>query len=417
MKNFLAGFPPYQALFKEMKEYDIPLYREANAHIHTPYSFSAFPDIYTLFTMAVNEKIAALGINDFYVTDGYGSFYSGCMKNRIFPLFNIEFIGLMKEEQRKGIRINDPNNPGRIYFCGKGLDFPFHTGWIGKMQLRRVIRESQNQVKAMIDKLNGLLEKENPSMKLTYDFIRKKYAHELVRERHIAKALRIMAAGNYPSPEDQLRFLEKLYDGKKSRTGISDPSALENEIRANLLKSGGAAFVEEDERSFMELRKIIKIITKAGGIPCYPVLLDDPSGKFTEFESDYEKLHGSLRKMGISCIELIPGRNEIGVLRSFTEFFHSMGFIITFGTEHNTPGMIPLTVTARGSQQLDESLKRIAWEGVCVIAAHQYLRADGRQGYVLPDGSPSIDQKNELINLGELVIEYFINKYRHESGD
>ena len=29
------------------------------------------------------------------------------------------------------------------------------------------------------------------------------------------------------------------------------------------LKSGGAAFVEEDENSFLELKKIIKIIIKA----------------------------------------------------------------------------------------------------------------------------------------------------------
>ena len=91
-------------------------------------------------------------------------------------------------------------------------------------------------------------------------------------------------------------------------------------------------------------------------------------------------------------------------------FFTAKGFIITFGTEHNTPEMIPLTVTARGSVPLDESLKKIAWEGACVIAAHQYLRADGRQGYVLPDGTHSNNQKQELIKLGQLVIEYFLNK-------
>jgi hypothetical protein len=63
---------------------------------------------------------------------------------------------------------------------------------------------------------------------------------------------------------------------------------------------------------------------------------------------------------------------------------------------------------------LDESLKKIAWQGTCVIAAHQYLRADGRQGYVLPDGTHSIEQMRDLKNLGQLVIEYFINKYYYE---
>jgi bacillopeptidase F (M6 metalloprotease family) len=77
--------------------------------------------------------------------------------------------------------------------------------------------------------------------------------------------------------------------------------------------------------------------------------------------------------------------------------------------------MMPLTVTTRGSVPLDDSLKKIAYEGACVIAAHQYLRADGRQGYVLPDGTHSVKQTRELINLGQLVIEYFLNKYENEA--
>ena len=298
-----------------------PDIREANGHIHTPYSFSAFSDLDSIFRMAVEEKIAVLGINDFYVTDGYESFHKGCIENRIFPLFNIEFIGLLKEEQRKGIRINDPNNPGRIYFSGKGLDFPFHTGFMLRKQLKSVIRESQVQIKAMISKLNLLIEPINPSLKFSYENIKKEFAHDLVRERHIAKALRTMAIREFPTPEEQLHFIETLYGGKKSKTGLSNSAALENEIRSNLLKSGGAAFVEEDEKSFLELKKIIRIIIKAGGIPCYPVLLDDPSGKFTEFESDPEKLYQSLKDLGIECIELIPGRNDLYYSKEFCRIF------------------------------------------------------------------------------------------------
>lgn len=410
MKNFLSGFPTFDKLKKEAQGLTFPLYREANGHIHTPFSFSAFADMQTIFRMATEEKIALLGINDFYVSDGYDEFHKGCIENRIFPLFNIEFIGLLKDEQQNGIRINDPNNPGRIYFSGKGLDYPFHSGWLQKRKLKKVIKESQLQIKAMIVKLNQLIQEGNPTLSLSYEAVKKRYAHDLVRERHLAKAIRNLALENFDSPDDQLHFLETLYGGRKSKTGLSNPAALENEIRSNLLKSGGAAFVEEDEKSFLELKKIIKIIVAAGGIPCYPVLLDDPSGKCTEFENDYEKLLASLNKLGIECIELIPGRNDHTILKNFVEFFHNKGFIITFGTEHNTPEMIPLTITARGSVPLDESLKRIAWEGACVIAAHQYLRADGRQGYVLPDGTHSNDQKHELIRLGQLVIEYFLNK-------
>jgi hypothetical protein len=409
MKNFLSGFPSYDILKKKMQGHSPPVFREVNGHIHTPYSFSAFSNMESVFKMARDENIAVLGINDFYVTDGYDEFHKGCIENKIFPLFNIEFIGLLKNEQKKGIRINDPNNPGRIYFTGKGLDYPFRSGWKQKRQLKKVIHGSQVQIKEMIFSLNELIRSVNPLLSLSYEIIKKKYAHDLVRERHIAKALRIETAQYFSTPQDQIDFLEKLYGGKKSKTVPGNNAALENEIRSNLLKSGGAAFVEEDENSFLELKKIIKLIIKAGGIPCYPVLLDDPSGKCTEFESDTEKLYISLKNLGIECIELIPGRNDLQILRNFVEFFHKKGFIIIFGTEHNTPEMVPLTVTARGSQPLDESLKKIAWEGACVIAAHQYLRAEGRQGYVLPDGTHSVKQMNQLIYLGELIIEYFLN--------
>jgi hypothetical protein len=408
-KHFLSNFPAPEELRKILTKNNLPEFREANGHIHTPYSFSAFSDMETIFSMAKNEKISALGINDFFVTDGYKAFYNGSLNNRIFPLFNLEFIGLLKVEQKKGIRINDPNNPGRIYFSGKGLDYPFSPGLFNRIRINAVIRESQTQMKAMISKLNKIIEPINPFIVLSYDAIKKQYAYDLVRERHLAKAFRNAAEEHYPDPDKRLLFIESVYGGKKSKAGITNIAAMENEIRSNLLKSGGAAFVEENEDSFLELDKIIKIIIKAGGIPCYPVLLDDTSGNYTEFERDRDNLHRALSALKIGCIELIPGRNDLTVLRDFVWFFHERDYLISFGTEHNTPEMIPLSVSARGSEMIDDELKQISWESVCVIAAHQYLRAQGMQGYILPDGTPSARQKRELTFLGRLVIEYFLS--------
>jgi len=413
MSNFLSDFPDKEELEMRLRQLPFPRYREVNGHIHTPYSFSAFPDMDTIFTMALKENIAVLGINDFFVTDGYESFRERSLQNNVFPLFNIEFIGLMKKEQRRNIRINDPNNPGRIYFCGKGLDYPFHTDWWYKKQLDRVLSESQNQIKAMISRLNTLIEPINPSLSLTYDKIKKDYAHDLVRERHLAKAVRLLATEEYR--DDPLQFIESLYGSKKSGAGFSNPAALENEIRSNLLKSGGAAFVEEDERSFLPLKKIIQIILNAGGIPCYPVLLDDPSGNFTEFERDPEELYASLTSLGTGCIELIPGRNDKGILKSFVEFFHSKGFLVIFGTEHNTPEMTPLAVFARGPESLDDHLKSVSWEAACVIAAHQYLKARNEEGYISAFGIPKTGERKEFAKLGQLVIEYFLKIKPHES--
>ncbi len=410
MKNLLSGFPSPEILKNEMRGVSLPDYREVNGHIHTPYSFSAFSDLETVFELANNENIKLLGINDFYVTDGYTPFYNGCLQNNIFPLFNIEFIGLMKEEQQKGIRINDPNNPGRIYFTGKGFDFPFHLGWLKKRELNRVIRENQKQIEAMVFKVNSIINNINPSLSLTYNEIKQKFARNQVRERHIAKALRYIALENYSTGAEQIDFLEAIYGGKKPKTELTDAVALENEIRSNLLKVGGAAFVEEDEKSFLDIKSLIDIIISAGGIPCYPVLLDDPKGNYTEFEKDPEKLYSYLTSLGIGCIELIPGRNDFSVFKEFLMFFDKKGFLITLGTEHNTPEMIPLTVKTRGGKPLDEEMKMISWQGSCAIAAHQYLRAQKKPGLIDRNGKIRINEKNEFAELGQLVIEYYLNK-------
>ncbi len=411
-KYFLTNFPSPDELVREFPGNNFPDFREVNGHIHTPYSFSAFPDMDSIFSRAADEEIAVLGINDFFVADGYDSFCQGSVVNRIFPLFNIEFIGLMKEEQKKGIRVNDPNNPGRIYFCGKGLDYPFNPGFFNRLRLNSVKRESQNQIREMIAKLNQVVSRIDSNLLLSYDKIKRKYAMELVRERHLAKALRDSVSVNYPDKIDQVRVFDLLFDGKGCKSSPEDHAKLENEIRANLLKSGGRAFVPEDESTFLELDKIIGIILKAGGIPCYPVLLDDAGGNFTEFESDRQKLLESLVRLKTGCIELIPGRNDHRVLKEFVEFFYSKGFLVLFGTEHNTPEMIPLKVSPRGAGPLDDDLKRISWESVCVVAAHQYLRAQGRQGYVLSNGMPSAGQKKDLAKLGQTVIEYFVKNHK-----
>lgn len=380
---------------------------ESNCHIHTPYSFSAFSDIDEVFSLARKEKISILGINDFYVTDGYEEFHDGSIKSGIFPLFNIEFIGLIKLQQKKGTRINDPNNPGRIYFCGKGLDYPFRIDKKYSSLLSAVREETQKQLITMVDKLNVIIREVDPALGLDFENIRKRFAKELVRERHLAKAIRILAKERYDSEPGQMAFIEALFGGKKSKTGMNDPSALENEIRSNLLKAGGKAFVEEDDKSFLDIDTILNIILNAGGIPCYPVLLDDPSGKYTEFEQDPQKLCEILSELGIGCIELIPGRNDHGKLEEFVEFFHSNNFVITFGTEHNTPEMIPLVITARGGAELNKRMKEINIRGACILAAHQYFRAKGKQGFTDDQGRARTAEADKFEMTGRKVLGYY----------
>lgn len=406
--NIFKEYPDKEELLEWYSLNGSNIIHNVNNHFHTPYSFSAFSDIKQIFETAKKEDVKILGINDFYTTDGFEEFNELSTKYKIFPFFNIEFIGLLKEKQKEGIRVNDPNNPGRTYFSGKGLDFPVRLYGNSFIMLEKLRKESGLQTKKMLKLVSDHLEKIHPELKLDYNNVMEKYTHGMLRERHISRAVREIVFSIFKSDQERKETLKKIYGGIDSKVELSNPPDLEGEIRSRLLKSGGIAFVKEDSEAFPEIEQIIKIITDAGGIPTYPVLLDDANGNYTEFERDMEDLYNELTEMNIFSLELIPIRNDFEHLKEFVSFFHYRNFIISFGTEHNTPELIPLKIMTRGNRALDEYLKRVNFESVCVTAAHQYFRSKGFEGYTDKNGKARIQHKDEFIELGNAVIEYFL---------
>jgi hypothetical protein len=383
---------------------------QVNGHFHTPYSFSAFSNINQIFEMADRENIKVLGINDFCTNDGYEEFNNLANKFRIFPLFNIEFMALQKDLQSKGIKVNDPDNPGRTYFSGKGLKYPVDPKTDLDDRLVSLQNESNRQTGQMIDKLNTWIEDMSGDIVFSFKSIKEKYAKNLLRERHIAKAVREAVEAKFRGDKDQKEFYKKLFGGKEVKSKISDFAELENEIRVNLLKSGGEAFVPEDDNAFLNLEQIIEMIINAGGIPCYPVLLDNTKGEFTDFEKDYNELYHKLVDLNVYSLELIPGRNKPDIIEEFVNFFNEKGFVITFGTEHNTPKLDPINVRCGNGNELNDNLKKICYEGACIIAAHQYLIAKGKVGFLQKNRKAKLEERDYFIDLGNAVINYFVNQ-------
>lgn len=400
------GFPGKQELL-EQNGADTKVLL-VNGHFHTPFSFSAFTEIEQAFTMAKAEGVQVLGVNDFYTTDGYPEFAELAANYKIFPLFNIEFMALQRDLQEAGVRVNDPANPGRTYMSGKGLSHPFKIGADALALLQQVQHESNVQTAEMVNKLNAFLAELNAGISFAFDELKAKYAKNMLRERHIAKALRIAIDEKFASEEDKKAFYLQVFSGKEVKSKLDDVAGLENEIRGNLLKAGGKAFVAEDPKAFLSLDEVKKVIISAGGIPCYPVLLDDPKGVCTDFEADAEKLYQMLVDRNIFSIELIPGRNDFNILKKFVQFFRSKNFLVSFGTEHNTPQLDPVKVSCRNGVELDEELNRIGYEGACIIAAHQYLVAKGEEGFLRADGSGKTAEYDALVKLGNAVIKNFI---------
>lgn len=404
--DFWKIFPEKDELLKWYeKNGDGPI-RLVNAHMHTPYSFSAFSDISQALNMAVNEKVKIAGINDFYTTDGYSEWAEGCAKRKIFPLFNIEYISLNRDDQAAGIKVNDPNNPGRTYLSGKGLAFPAKLGEPYASTLESVRKESNLQVQKMCSRLNELLANTNAGFRLDYEDIKSTLTKGMVRERHLAQALRAKISATFTTAEDQLSFYNTIFGGKALKSDITNFAAIENEIRGNLLKAGGAAFIPESPEAFLDMEMVCRIILNSGGIPTYPFLADDNKGSFTEFEAPKETVIEILKRRNICSVEFITTRNSIATLEEYAGYFNSNGFVVTFGTEHNTPAMEPVELFARNSAPLSKLLLEINYEGACITAAHQYLVAREGKGYLDKDGKPDLSRRKYFVTLGKALVEY-----------
>jgi hypothetical protein len=409
-KSIFSSFPGSEELLKWNGNQTVKTIPNINGHIHTPHSFSAFESIEQAFQLAKAEGVSVLGINDFYTTDGYDEFAELAQKHRIFPLFNIEFMALQNHLQEAGIRVNDPNNPGRTYFSGKGLRQPAAMSETSFKKMKDLQDESNRQTYEMVEKLNSFFAENNIDIQFISKELHKNLAKNLFRERHIAQAIRQAVFEKEKTEAGRQALLQKIFSGKTVKSPIGNVTALENEIRGNLLKAGGAAFIPEDPKAFLSLEEVIDLIIDAGGIPCYPVLLDDPKGVCTDYEADKQKLLQELTKNDVYSIELIPGRNDFHMLKDFVNYFHQNGFVITFGTEHNTPQLDPMKITCRGGIPLDEELKQINYEGTAIIAAHQYLIANRKEGY-LKGKKAKTEEKEYFIELGKAVITKFISPF------
>ncbi len=361
-----------------------------NTHVHVPPNFSAFADAEDVIATARAEGAAVIGISNFHDHRVYRRFGEAATAAGIIPVYGVEFITVVDHLRAAGTRINDPANPGRMYLCGKGVD-PFKVPTPVASRIDAAARGANitraARMTALLRERFGAagIQTGLDDVAITADVAARAGVPAdwvVLQERHLAMAFQRALFEAVP-PEQRAERLAVVY-GATPKAPVDDAVAVQGEIRSQLMKSGGPAFVDESALTFEEGRRLV---LEWDGIPSYPTLADG-ANPVCPFEAGPTDLARRILDLGLHAAELIPGRNEPGMVDAYVEAFRSAGIIVTAGTEHNTLDRIPLEPAAKGGARLSDMARTAFVEGACVVAGHQAERAAGRPGYVDADGNP-----------------------------
>jgi len=386
-----------------------------NAHIHLPPNFSAFESVEQAVNLAAEQGIGALGVSNYYDYEVYGDFVQWARRKGIFPLFGIEIICMDDSLRDAGIKINDPGNPGKIYFCGKGIT-RFDAMTPQATRLIEVIRRNDSaRMAQMVEQMERLFTERGLKTEIdeqaVVEMIVRRHGSDrhtvYLQERHISQAFQEALFAKV-RPEERMERLSRILGAETKAHHPEDFVAMQNDIRSRLMKAGKPAFVEETFVSFDDANRLI---LELGGIPCYPTVADGAS-PISPFEASPDKLIAEITNRNIHAVEWIPIRNTVDVLRKYVREMREAGLAITAGTEHNTLDLIPFDPFCQDGD-VPGDLRAIFWEGACVVAGHQFLSLHGECGFVDGAGNPnpnyaSADERiKALAGIGAAVMQRY----------
>ncbi len=388
-----------------------------NTHVHLPPNFSAFGTTAEAVERAAVEGLAVLGASNYYDFAAYREFEDLAREAGVYPLFGMEAICYLPELRDAGVKINDPGNPGKMYVCGKGL-----SHWADPSaeadRLLGVLRGVDGaRTAAQVERMDQVFVEAGIDLAVTVDAVVEAVARRAgvppatvhLQERHVAQAF-ADALTAVVGPDG---LVEALTAVTGASSAASDPVSVQNYLRATLMKAGKRAYVAEEDAISFEL--VRALVLELGGILCYPILADGAS-PVCAFEQPVQDLAAWLSAHGVHAAEMIPNRNDPEVLARYVEGLRAAGIVVTAGTEHNTLDMVAMEPVCLDGSQLPGSVQAVAWEGACVVAAHQHAVTHGEQGFVGPDGvpDPTYADADERIRAWAARGEKLIHAYREE---
>lgn len=355
--------------------------RGTNCHIHTNESFSVFRSPTEAVRQAAREGLAVLGINDHYTVAGHEEFRQACRIAGIGATFSMEAVGMDRAAESSGLLLNDPDNPGRVYLCAKGITRTPPDSSAAAQNLARMRAALDRRNREMTAKMIELFRERLNADAPAWEDVLALTPRGNATERHVAKAalgrLREIAAERGASLAE---IIERCCGS--TPPAAADDAALQNFLRGKLLKAGAPCFVRESEDAFVSTEELRQMFLAFGAIPTYPVL----GNPVTTGERDVNALLDRLEASGFHAIEVIPHRNTRERLTEIVAAARSRWWPVFNGTEHNTPEARPLL----DPYALDPEFEPWFRQSIAVMLGHQAAANRGEPGFVGEDGRPSI---------------------------
>ncbi len=355
--------------------------RGTNCHIHTSESFSVFRSPTEAVWQAAREGVAVLGINDHYTVAGHEEFRRACAVAGIAAVFSLEAVAMDREAEEAGLRLNDPDNPGRIYLCGKGVTMTPSPSSPEMQSLARMRAALERRNREITGKVAALFRERLGASGPSWENVVALTPRGNATERHVAYAVLLRLrelAGELGKPLAEL--IVACCGAAPPPAG--DDASLQIFLRSKLLKAGAPCYVPEDADAFVPVADLRRIFLAYGSVPTYPVL----GNPILSGEKNMEELLDRLERLGFHAVEVIPHRNTRERLEEIVFAARRRWWPVFNGTEHNTPETRPLL----DPFALDPEFEPWFRQSASVLLGHQRLVARGEPGFVDLEGRPSI---------------------------
>ena len=359
-----------------------------NLHVHTNESFSVFRSPTEAVWYAYQEGVEYFGINDHYTTAGHEEFRLACEIARIKAIFSIEAKAMDSDALERGIRINDPINPGRVYLIGKGLTRRLKPGGKSYTLFRSVREAIQKRNEKIVERLNSHAAEKGYSLNLSYADVLSLAPRRNATERHAIQAFCERADSLVNSLDERKQIYRSLLNADIDDETLQTTWGLQAIARAKLIRSGMPCFVEEDSGAFPTVEGLIDIYRGYGAVPTYSIM----ANPLTKGEEDIEALTKKVKKLGLYAFDMFDFRGtDDERVREIMEVADDYGYPVFIGSENNTKQRSPLTGKIAQSPAYYGYFRKSA----DFLLGHQLLSELCAFGYVDSEGKPRFENLKE----------------------